>query len=83
VSSPSRLALLEHLADLIAARQQPHPIRVAIDGVDAAGKTTLADELAALLAATGRRVPAAAVAQRRLGPAGLPGGRLQGDILDR
>jgi len=31
--SPSRLALLGHLADLIAARQQPHPIRVAIDGV--------------------------------------------------
>jgi uridine kinase len=56
VSSPSRLALLEHLADLIAARQQPHPIRVAIDGVDAAGKTTLADELAALLAARGRPV---------------------------
>jgi uridine kinase len=53
---PARLALLARLADLIAARQQPHPVRVAIDGVDAAGKTTLADELGGLLAARGRPV---------------------------
>jgi uridine kinase len=30
-------------------RRLPHPARVAVDGVDAAGKTTLADELAARL----------------------------------
>jgi uridine kinase len=54
--SPARLALLARQADLIATRQQAHPVRVAIDGVDAAGKTTLADQLAALLAARGRPV---------------------------
>jgi len=54
--SPTRLALLERLADLIATLRRPHPVRVAVDGVDAAGKTTLADELAALLAARGRAV---------------------------
>lgn len=59
--SPARLALLERLADLIAARQQAHPVRVAVDGVDAAGKTTLADELAALLAARGKAVIRACV----------------------
>jgi hypothetical protein len=46
-SSPTRLALLKRLADLISTLRRPHPVRVAVDGVDAAGKTTLADELAA------------------------------------
>ena len=53
---PTRAALLTRLADLVAARQQTHPLRVAVDGVDAAGKTTLADELAARLAARDRPV---------------------------
>jgi uridine kinase len=53
---PTRLVLLARLADLIATRQQAHPVRVAVDGVDAAGKTTLADELAALLAGRGKVV---------------------------
>jgi uridine kinase len=52
----SRPALLERLADLIAGRRQSHPVRVAIDGVDAAGKTTLAEELIRPLAARGRPV---------------------------
>lgn len=44
------------LADLIVARAARRtPLRVAIDGVDASGKTTLADELASLL--TGRGHP--------------------------
>ena len=43
----SRLPALDGLARTIAAL--PAPARVAIDGVDAAGKTTLADELAARL----------------------------------
>jgi uridine kinase len=38
-----------------------HPVRVAIDGPDAAGKTTLADELAAVLRARGREVIRASV----------------------
>jgi hypothetical protein len=33
-----------------------HPVRVAVDGVDAAGKTSLADELVGPLAARGRTV---------------------------
>jgi uridine kinase len=59
--SPTRLALLARLADLVATLRRPHPVRVAIDGVDAAGKTTLADELAAVLAARGRPVVRACV----------------------
>jgi len=41
----NRLLLLDQLADQILSVECPHPIRVAIDGVDAAGKTTLANEL--------------------------------------
>ena len=40
-----RAALLEVLVERIARVIRPHPIRVAIDGVDGVGKTTLADEL--------------------------------------
>jgi uridine kinase len=38
-----------------------HPVRVAIDGPDAAGKTTLADELAVVLRARGREVIRASI----------------------
>ena len=38
-------SLLGQLAHAIAAVSRPHPIRVALDGVDAAGKTSLADDL--------------------------------------
>jgi uridine kinase len=51
-----RDAVLARLADMIAAIRLPHVVRVAIDGVDAAGKTTLADELRPLLEARGRTV---------------------------
>jgi uridine kinase len=34
------------LADSVGRVDLPHPIRVAVDGRDAVGKTTLADELA-------------------------------------
>jgi uridine kinase len=53
--------MLEALARHIASEHRPHPLRVAIDGVDAAGKTTLADELAALVGALGRPVVRASV----------------------
>ena len=49
-----RGAVLAQLADLIVGVRRPHPTRVALDGVDAAGKTTLADELAPLVEARGR-----------------------------
>jgi uridine kinase len=41
--------IMEQLSDLICTVERPHPIRVAIDGVDAAGKTILADNLAPLI----------------------------------
>jgi uridine kinase len=44
-----RPELLGLLSGLLLEREPPHPLRVAIDGPDAAGKTTLADELAELL----------------------------------
>jgi uridine kinase len=40
-----RSALIEALAERIACVERRHPVRVAIDGVDGVGKTTLADEL--------------------------------------
>ncbi len=48
--------LLHHLAERIAAVPCSHPLRVGIDGIDASGKTTLADELVAPLQALGRPV---------------------------
>lgn len=61
VSSPARRALLERLAARWADRREGRPLRIAIDGVDAAGKTTLADELAPILEARGRPVIRASV----------------------
>jgi uridine kinase len=48
--------LRDELARRIAAVARPHPVRVAIDGVDGAGKTRLADDLVAPLRALGRPV---------------------------
>jgi uridine kinase len=53
--------LLDALAERIVACAAAHPLRVAVDGSDAAGKTTLADELAAPLRARGRPVIRASV----------------------
>jgi uridine kinase len=55
------VAALEVLADLIAQISRPHPVRVAIDGVDGAGKTTLADELGPLFESRGRPVVRASI----------------------
>lgn len=56
-----RSRLLGLLAGWIVSRRTSHPVRVAIDGVDAAGKTTFADELAPHVAALGRPVIRASV----------------------
>lgn len=56
-----RPALLAALADRVLAQALTHPARIAIDGVDAAGKTRLADELAAALAGSGRPVLRASI----------------------
>lgn len=45
MESKFRSIQIRELAALIAAVNCPHPLRVAIDGMDASGKTMLADEL--------------------------------------
>ncbi len=52
----TREEALRRLAGLIAGTAVDHPTRVAIDGPDAAGKTTLADELGATLRGSGREI---------------------------
>ena len=52
----TRKQVIEELADLICAVERPHPVRVAIDGVDAAGKTNLAEELSTFIESCGRPV---------------------------
>jgi uridine kinase len=51
-----RSQVLAELAGMIDAVEVDHPVRVAIDGITAAGKTTLADELGKCLAAGHRSV---------------------------
>lgn len=57
----TRGELLEHLAAAIGSIRTTHPARIAIDGPDAAGKTTLADELAVVVRAEGREVIRASI----------------------
>jgi uridine kinase len=56
-----RDAVLAIVCERILAVRRPHPVRVAVDGVDGAGKTTLADELAPLIERRGRPVVRASV----------------------
>ena len=57
----SREEMVARLAGSIAAIERSHPTRVAIDGPDAAGKSTLADELERELRARGRDVIRASI----------------------
>lgn len=52
----TRDELLGRLAEAVGSVAGAHPTRVAVDGPPAAGKTTLADELAVVLRAQGRDV---------------------------
>jgi len=54
VATGTRADLLDQLTEEIASIAIAHPVRVAIDGPPAAGKTTLADELAVALRTRGR-----------------------------
>ncbi len=56
-----RKALIKHLAAHISEIRLPHPVRIAIDGVDAAGKTFFADELSTALSDKHRQVIKASV----------------------
>ncbi|MEO3746505.1 cytidylate kinase family protein [Plantactinospora sp. B5E13] len=52
----TRGEMLARLAEAVGSVTVAHPTRVAVDGPPAAGKTTLADELAVVLRAQGRDV---------------------------
>ena len=52
----TRDELLRRLAEAVGFVTVDHPVRVAVDGPPAAGKTTLADELTVVLRARGRDV---------------------------
>ena len=52
----TRAALLADLAARIDGLASPHPLRVAVDGVDGAGKTYFGDELGSALESLGRPV---------------------------
>ena len=56
-----RAQLLEELAGAITRVELSHPTRVAIDGPDAAGKTTLAEELAPIVQSYRRPVIRASI----------------------
>ena len=56
-----RSTLIEVLAERIVSVIRPHPVRVAIDGVDGVGKTVLADELAGPVSTCGRPVIRASI----------------------
>jgi uridine kinase len=55
-SQSLRPALLSQLAEMISSLKFSRPVRVAIDGRTASGKTTFANELAAQIARGGRAV---------------------------
>jgi uridine kinase len=55
VCSARRRAVLAALAAAVMALERDHPVRVAVDGLSAAGKSTLSDELAEVLRARTRR----------------------------
>lgn len=57
----TREHIIGQLAQKIIALHPAHPLRVAIDGIDAAGKTTLAQELASLIEEQGRVVIRASI----------------------
>src|SRR5262245_30441869 len=56
-----RAVVLNELATRISRVELFHPVRIAIDGVDAAGKTTLADELATHFRSKNREVIRASI----------------------
>jgi uridine kinase len=73
-----RSAVLRRLAEMVLTVQRPHPVRVGVDGFSAAGKSTLADELAAAVSDHGRTCLRADLdnfkrprAERPPGPAGF------------
>jgi len=61
VATPARRAVLDHVAKSVLALSADGVVRVAIDGIDGAGKTTFADELRDALGPSGRPLIRASV----------------------
>jgi len=59
--TPARWAVLDRVIEAVLALSPTGIVRVGIDGVDGAGKSTLADELRDRLASSGRPVIRATV----------------------
>jgi uridine kinase len=51
-----RKTLLKNIAEIILLKDLDHPTRVAIDGINLAGKKTFADELTPIIEGRGRKV---------------------------
>ena len=56
VDCTTRTATIRMVTDRVQALKRPHPVRVAIDGQTASGKTTFANELASALTSSGREI---------------------------
>jgi uridine kinase len=61
MSATTQHQVLAAVADHLVTLQAPHPLRVAIDGIDAAGKTTFADALTHAIEEHGRPVIRASI----------------------
>lgn len=56
-----RMTLISDIADIALAIGRPHPVRIAVEGRSAAGKSIFADALAAALRRSGRQVVRAGI----------------------
>jgi uridine kinase len=56
-----RSVMIEKITEVLIAYKKPHPLRIAIDGVDGAGKSILADELTRSLKNAGKKVIRASI----------------------
>lgn len=61
METPEQTKVFEQLAKHITSIKRLHPIRVAIDGIDASGKTTFADKLASYIKTLHRPVIRASI----------------------
>jgi uridine kinase len=85
-----RAVALRPLTEMIIETLRPHPVRVGVDGFPAAGKSTLADELAGMVTGQGRPCVRADLddfkrprAERPAGPAGFYRGAFDFDAIGK
>jgi hypothetical protein len=54
IRTAGRTAVVDAVADLLCARRPDHPLRVAVDGITASGKSRFAEEVADAVQTRGR-----------------------------